>query len=73
VNCVVDRVQDLGHVELPCQCTFVSYMMINQTSGFCFVVFSVSNEKFGFWFFFPPCLATRDSLFLLPVSFSFFF
>jgi hypothetical protein len=56
VNCRVDRVQDLGHVQLPCKCTFDSCVMINQTSGFCFTVLSVLNEKFGFWFgfFFPP-------------------
>jgi hypothetical protein len=56
MNCRVDRVQDLGHVQLPCKCIFDSYIMINQTSGFCFTVLSVSNEKFGFWFgfFFPP-------------------
>jgi hypothetical protein len=71
VNYRVDRVQDLGHVQLPCKCTFDSCIMINQTSGFCFTVLSVSNEKFGFWFgfFFLPSQGTRDSVFVFPVSF----
>jgi hypothetical protein len=69
---MVDRVQDLGHLQSPCKYTFDSFVMINQTSGFCFTVLSVSNEKFGFWFgffFFLPSQGTRLSAFVFPVSF----
>jgi hypothetical protein len=64
VNCRVDRVQDLGHVQSPCKCTFDSCVMINQTSGFCFTILSVSNEKFGFWFgfLFSSRLRVPDTL-----------
>jgi hypothetical protein len=75
VNCVVDRVQDLGHVELSYHCTFVSRIMINQTSGFYFIVFFVPNEKFVVWFFFfsSPLLLLETLCSFLPSRFCFFF